>query len=256
LQNQQQLECKLDAILLQIRSGIFPNAKMPLQPREIIIKTYSKGKLLREFIPAKLRVIELPEVDILINYQGYPPGTLRGIYDYNCGKIFLCKDNWCLKTFIHEILHGVSFPTIRRDLIKLSNFFEGLTEFFTGYIMYKSYPYCYTSWKDGIYKICSATYTNWIKLWGSFCRFIPIEKLAGIYFWDGTDYWERRYCELLTTIHQKGYKKFQDPMNNPKPTLEMSFLKECIKNLKNFKKNYTTSISNILDFSQMKSLTT
>lgn len=201
-------------------------------------------------------MVELHEVDILANFPYYSPGSLRGLYDYSSGKIFLSKDRWCLKTLIHEGFHSVSFfavrPDLRRKLLYLN---EGLTELFTGYILYKRYMECYKAWKQDLYEVCSVTksaYLPWVKLLASFCRFVPLTELYKVYFWDGTANWEKRYHEFLAAIHRAGYPRFQDIMRKPKPTLEMSLLRECKKVFgKRFDSIYYSPVECCLDFSQM-----
>jgi len=249
----QQLERQLEVGLQDIKKVIFPHTQSAVPSTERWIKTIYGGTPSKTFLPPESRIVELPEVDILANYPFHKPGTLRGLYDYECGKIFLCRNRWCRETLIHETLHSVSFLGVRPDLRKkLLLFNEGLTEFLAGHLMYQRYTDCYKGWKENLFEVCSVTYLSWVKLWGSFCRFVPISELTKIYFWDGTKNWESRYADFLTTVRQAGYPRFQDVMQNPKPTLEIRFLQECRKAFgKRFDHIYYDPITNSLDFSQM-----
>jgi len=240
-------------LLQDIKKLIFPHTQAAVPSTVKWIKTVYGGPPSKTFLPSEYRIVELPEVDVLANYPFYKPGTLRGLYDYECGKIFLCRNRWCRETLIHETLHSVSFLGPRRDLgRKLLGFSEGLTEFFAGYLMYQRYTDCYKAWKENQFEVCSVTYPSWVKLWGSFCRFIPVSELTKIYFWDNTKNWENSYTDFLTTILQGGYPLFQDVVQNPKPTLEIRMLQECRKAFgKRFDQVYYGSLTNSLDFSQM-----
>jgi len=198
--------------------------------------------------------VELPRADFFSNYPRLTPGGARGIYDYKYGKIILCEGLWCRKTLIHETLHSVSFFSARPDLgRKMLNIVEGLTEFLTGFVTYRCYPYCYSAWKSGLYEVCAVTYPSVVKLWGAFCRFMPITEPAKIYFWDRSSKWETRYSDFLNNIHRAGYPKFGDILQNPKPTMDIKLLQECLKNFgkKNFGDIYYGSLGTCLDFSQM-----
>jgi len=128
------------------------------------------------------RIIELDVTEIMLNYPGAFP-TIRGLYDAATGKIILCQGKWCRETLIHETLHSVSFSAVRADLKRrYVNLFEGLTEFFAGYIMSSKYPDCYEAWKEQKYQECSVTYISFVKLWAAFCRFIRMQELLRIYF--------------------------------------------------------------------------
>lgn len=155
---------------------------------------------------------------------------------------------------IHETLHSLSFTCIRRDLARrYLNLFEGLTEFFAGYVMFRNYPDCYVAWKEESYQECSVTYPPSVRLWSSFCRYVPISELLKIYFWDGSRNWEAKYSNFLQAIHQAGYPNFGDFRRQPTPTIEARILEECLRNFgrNEFLRIYRGSLAETLDFSQM-----
>ena len=199
-------------------------------------------------------IIELDLVDILANYQNFPVGGGRGLHDPRTGKTILCRGRWCRETLIHETLHSLSFSSIRLDLRRsFFNFFEGLTEFFAGYVMFCRYPQCYDAWKEERYTHCSVTYVPSVRLWAAFCRFIPISELVKVYFWDGTRNWEARCDGLLDVIHQAGYPDFDDFVRQRAPTVETKILEECLENFgrEKFRSIYEGPLANTLDFTQM-----
>jgi hypothetical protein len=132
-------------------------------------------------------------------------------------------------------------------------FFEGLTEFFAGYVMFCRYHDCYEAWKGNNYSSCSVTYVQSVRLWAAFCRFIPIVELVKTYFWDGTPDWEARCLGLLEAVHQVGYPHFDDFRRRPTPTVEGKILEECLENFGRleFQSIYEGPLSSTLDFSEM-----
>lgn len=248
------LELQLDEALQDIKSTLCIQAQIAGAPsRDKLIRVISGGVQSTRFLPLENRIIELPLHDILLNYPQYSRG-IRGLFDYKDGKIFICEGEWCREAILHEALHSVSFlcvrPDLRRRLLNLDN---GLTEFFTGYVLYQRYKYCYSAWRESLFPVCSVIYTAWVKLWGILCRFIPISELKKIYFWDGITRWETLYADFLSVIHQTGYPKFQDILRMPKKLpLEVHFYQECRKNFgkKKFDALYG-STQKSLDYGQM-----
>lgn len=201
-----------------------------------------------------ISIIELQLVDILANYLNFPTGGGRGLHDPRIGKTILCWERWCRETLIHETLHSLSFSSVRLDLRRsFLNFFEGLTEFFAGYVMFCRYPPCYPAWKQQRYTYCSVTYIPLVRLWAAFCRFVPMSELVKVYFWDGTKDWEARCENLLDAIHQAGYPRFGDFVRHRAPTVETRILEECLNNFgrEKFRSIYEGPLANTLDFNQM-----
>lgn len=107
-------------------------------------------------------------------------------------------------------------------------FGEGLTEFFTGYILFKDHRTCYDSWKRGTFRECKlSSYKSKVKLWCTFCNFIELGEVIKLYFWTGSCTWDQHYTRFLTAIHNAGYPDFRDIFNLGNDT-EMLFTQECI----------------------------
>ncbi len=205
-----------------------------------------------QFISPDTKIIELDLSDITANYGRAPLGG-RGLYDVEKGKIILVCGNWCRETLIHETLHSVSFSAVSTSFWRYINLFEGLTEFFTGYILYGLYPECFAAWKEQRYHECAVTYASFVKLLSAFCRFLRIQDLLPVYFWNGTNNWNAQFAQLIDTIHQAGYPGFQDFRLRPGLTIETRFMDQCLNNFGKvqFKNTYESPLSELLDFAQM-----
>ena len=239
--------------MVDIKNTLYPQAQVSAQSQSFQIQIATTGTPSWIFSPSDQRVVELDWVDIRANYPNFPAGG-RGLYEPQAGKIILRTDGWCRETLIHETLHSLSITGARSDLKRsFLNFFEGLTEFFTGYVMFRVYHDCYLAWKLGQYSWCSVTYTPWVKLWAAFSRFIPISELVKVYFWDGTGNWEAKTSGLLNAIHSAGYPRFDDFITKRTPTVEAKLYEECRKNFgrDRFESIYNGALINVLDFNQM-----
>jgi len=96
------------------------------------------------------------------------------------------RSHWCRKTFIHELFHAISAFSRIPELWKIakleSDFVEGLTEFFTGYVQYMKYRECYSAWIKSRYPVCAILYEKDVKLFGAIAQvLIPISDFAKIY---------------------------------------------------------------------------
>jgi len=247
-----ELENQRSSALQDIRT-IFAQAQT--YPRGVPkqIRIAAAGPPIFRILSSDTRIVELDVAEVAINYPGFP-ATGRGLYDSETGKIILCQGKWCRETLIHEIFHSVSFGAVRMDLgRRFLNFFEGLTEFFTGYVLFCRHTNCYEAWKEERYQECSVTYARSVKLWAAFCRFIRIQELFRVYFWNGTTEWEAKCDEFFTSIRQAGYPNFGDFRRRPIPTIEMKILDECLKNFgrARFTHIYESPLSEILDFRQI-----
>lgn len=247
------LEAQRNIVLQDIRNSLCVQARVATPSTSCQLRIATCGAPTWVYISSDKRIIELDFVDIRANYSFFSPQD-RGLYDYTNGKILLSLGKWCRETLIHEVLHSVSFPCVRRDLGRRYNLiFEGMTELFTGYVMFRHYSDCHNAWKEKQYQECSATYEPYIRLWASFCRFIPMPELLKVYFWDGTRDWEGKYSSFLRAIHQAGYPNFGDFRRRPTPTVETKILEECLRNFgrTKFKRIYEYPLGDILDFTQM-----
>ena len=106
-------------------------------------------------IPQEFRVVELSEEE-LEEIKGY--SYIRGEYLPENKTLYLQKGQWCIPTLVHELLHAGSYFSWEKELAELSDkiyaFIESLTEFLTGFILYKEYPTCYLNWINKYSEIC------------------------------------------------------------------------------------------------------
>lgn len=123
----------------------------------------------------------------------------------------LHRNFWCIKTVIHETLHACSLQTSVPDLDKrYKDFFEGLTEFYTGYVLHKSYPNTYNNcWRTEDKRLCQLTYPLTTKIWNAFSKFIPINHTYPIYFYNGNNNWKELVDEFVKEIQQT-YPQFDN----------------------------------------------
>ena len=238
------LESHLDTVICSIKRILFPNP-VPL----FSTSPYRLNALggMRFYIQNRIF-----RVDSRIWHLNFPLG-LHGFYVD--GKIFLKEGNWCRKTLYHETLHGVSIfsvSNVYQSVARRHRFLnEGLTEFLMGYILLVDHTKCYNAWKMGTFKECKlSSYKRWVKLWCTFCNFIKLEEVTKLYFWDGTDGWDERYTQFLTSIHNAGYPNFRDVLSLGGNT-EILFTQECLNNFgKNFEHILRSRRS--LDFTRIK----
>jgi hypothetical protein len=237
-----------------IKDTIYRSAKEGAPSKNCQIRIATAGTPQMISLTSGIRIIELNPVDILVNYPRFPIDAGRGLYDPLIGKIILCQGKWCRETLLHETLHSVSFSSVRMDLRRrFLSLFEGLTEFFAGYIMFRKDSECYVAWKENRYPYCSVTYVPSVRLWATFCRFIPMAELVKIFFWNGMPDWENHCHGLLDKIHQLGYPHFDDFIKRPVPTVESKILEECLKNFgrEKFRSIYEGPLPDALDFTQI-----
>lgn len=237
-----------------VRDTLYKHSQVSSPSRSCQMRIVTAGFPRSIPVSPDIRITELDVVDIVANYPHFPVGGGRGLYDPHNGKTILCRERWCIETLIHETLHSLSFSSVRPDLRRtFLNLFEGLTEFFAGYVMSCRYPDCYQAWKEERYTHCSITYIPLVRLWAAFCRFIPMSELVKVYLWEGTKSWEARCSDFLGAIHQAGYPNFDDFVRHRQPTVDTKILEECLKNFgrRKFRSIYESPLANALDFNQI-----
>lgn len=214
------LDIELSDTHENIRTQLKPDATSAYTRSTRFIYADNNGTKTRTLINPQRRIMELTSIEFRWNFLN---PLSRGIF--NNGVIFLRENHWCKKTLNHESLH--SFQNIEfEDKPELKNMIEGLTEFFTGYLLFKECIPCYNSWLAGTYSICSPSYLQWVKMYGAFCHFLPINLLKNLYFQDEKS-WDERYNSFLTTIQQSGFPTFSNPFEGKrKVPLELRFLQE------------------------------
>lgn len=111
---------------------------------------------------------------------------------------------------------------------------------------------CYQAWKENVYDVCSVTYPQMVKISGAFCRFVSINELAKIYFWDGTRNWESRYDQLLYYVRQLGFPQFGDFVRRAGLPIEVRFKEECFRTFgRRFQDILNEPTRTCLDFTKM-----
>ena len=218
------LENALDITMESIRTHLNPDAVSPFSRSHRLIQTEINGSRTPTFLNPDRRIVELSSLEFQWNF----PRTLaRGIFQE--GVIFLRRDHWCKKNLYHESLHSLQnaeFDT--KPELKL--FVEGLTDFFTGCLLYEDSKDCYNAWRQGTYSYCAFSYAQWTKMFGAFCHYLPSSLLKAIYFQDGKR-WGEKYNVFLEEIHSLGFPEFGDVFTGKKKIpLELRFLQECEKN--------------------------
>lgn len=178
---------------------------------------------------------------------------LRGSYLGSDGKIYLHRGKWCIETIIHELLHACSITGIIPLDDRYTEFIEGLTEFYTGYILFKAYPEVYQyCWRSETQWQCQMTYPRSTRLWGAFCHYVPIKETLPIYFYAGgsTDH-AAIMNTFVDTVRSHGYSKFDNPLTRGSMPIHERFKTICKVSFKNFDNLYS-SREKCTDFKDMK----
>lgn len=221
-----QLEASLNRVVSDVKKLLFPNA-LKVNPSCPVTLTAGVGIAIP--IPSPTRIYEVPKSIWSNNFPNW--SHARGLHRSSFGKIFLHEDKWCRETLIHEALHSLSAFNVRTDLRRYRFLNEGITEFLTGYILFRKYPKCYQAWKQERYPECRVTYKRQVRLWCAFCNFVSLKEVVRIYFWDRSTSWQECYSTFLDAIHSAGFPAFRDVFSlEPTPTLEEVFIEECINN--------------------------
>jgi len=218
-----QLEVSLNEVILDVKALLFPNALKVNPSRQY---TLNVGKGIGISIPASRRIYEVQKSIWPNSFPNWR--NARGLYQPSFGKIFLHEDKWCRETLIHEALHSLSAFNVRTDLCRYLFLRDGITEFLTGYILFRKYPRCYQAWNHERYPECKVTYKRQVRSWCAFCNFVSIKEVVRIYFWDRSTPWQQCYSLFLDAIHNAGFPDFRDVFSlEPTPTLEEVFVEEC-----------------------------
>jgi len=197
-----------DSIFDLIRKYLFPNAVQVNPPRSVTLQI-SKPTRKQYTSPAQELILEIEAMDLFQHLRTMIPG-LRGCYRAMEGKTYLVKGMWCLETLIHETLHACSRPVLEPELKRYDELFDGLTELYTGYILFKEYQKCYTDCFISTGQQCEITYYDYTKLWTAFCNFISLENTLGIYF-PTEKIWDDEVDLFVSRIKKLGFNKFTNP---------------------------------------------
>jgi hypothetical protein len=234
-------------ILELIHTQLFKDAIFVKQPQPLEFYFRHSGKSLR--VGPLFRVIELEEEDLLEleNYR-FPPGALRGEYNPDYGKVILNRKIWCMETLYHEFLHATSSSSYNKLLsMKYVNFYEGLTELFSGYLMKKTTPRCYDQcWRIDKESSCYRIYERDVKIWLGLCHFIPFTYTFSFYFYSDKFDFKEKWGNFIENIHNYGYPKFRNIIDDNKKPLWLALHQECNKNFgKEYLKIYDDLINPI-----------
>jgi hypothetical protein len=214
--------------LADIRTELYPAASFVMAQPDVF--NYSNYGLPTIIARGSNR---LSELDPLLFEVTIGKGLIGNYYP-SIGRIFLKKTKWCRHTLIHETLHSVSTFADQHNIrtaIQYRFLNEGLTELFSGYILWKKYNSCYVFWKNRYPNVrctSSESYHKWTRLWYTFCRFVPFNTVAELFFNDNHLLWADQWSNFLQDISNIGYT-FSDPLRRSQGIPEDRFLLECKK---------------------------
>lgn len=236
----------LDEGLEDIRETLYQGAAFVKEPSLFTYSDYGVSAILS---PGANKTKEL---DDLLYVKIISPNS-RGTYIPRHGRIFLKKGSWCRPTLVHETLHSVSIFAADQNIQIGDRYLflrEGLTQFLTGYILWRKYRQCFDSWKDKIYPQWCAleAYENMTRVWYTFCRFVDFEEVKKLYFGNGSFDWSRAWSGFIRFINEAGYE-FKDPLPVREASLQNRFIKQCRKAFGKYKFNKMFEIeSSDLDY--------
>lgn len=178
--------------------------------------------------------------------------TPKGAYNNIDHQIILQQNFWCIKTLIHENLHSCSITARIPNLLKYRSFFEGITEFFAGYILYREFSSAYEHcWKGDSTLLCSMSYGVETRTMISIARYVPMMYIRQLYFGKTLKDWQSSWESVEKYIKTKIDSTFSNPLNVKNGlTLFSELQDQCIK-WKNFEQIFeltesSTDLSKIL----------
>ncbi len=196
--------------LVYIRKYLFNDASFVNEAIDRHLRINNKDT----FLGSESRVVELTEMDVLDNKLKKTERIkeLHGFYGFDDNRIYLIRNKWCIKVMIHEILHACSmttkFPMLR---VKFGDVFEGLTDLYSGYILFKAYENTVNNcWVADSRKHCEVTYKEATQQWLTFCSFLSMEETIRLYFYKSESTWDQVTKEFTASI-QKTIPDFTNP---------------------------------------------
>lgn len=209
-ENLQVLSGKLEQAILDIREVLFPTAQSPCRGAVMSFRTRTHLGIEPRYLSSETRIIELSEQDWYLTVPRRWHDA-RGIQFPLYDKILLKRNNWCLETMLHEALHRFSVFNSDFDLRRRFSVLEdGITEFLVGFILFKKYSYCYSSWISNSFRECSMTYSRSVRRFYAFCNFVNVRSLFALYFWQPNRTWADAWSQFISDIHNSGYPDFRD----------------------------------------------
>lgn len=152
------------------------------------------------FLPENLRIVIEPRRSFT------KVGFARGSYDPIERVITLYDNDWCRKTFIHELFHAISafsrIPELQKVAGSERDFVEGLTEFFTGCILFMKYRECYNAWIESRYPVCAISYEENVRLFGATAQvLVSVSDFVKIYVYNPNVDWFEQYKKFLDSYN-------------------------------------------------------
>lgn len=191
----------LNDALKDVRTVLYPSANFVVSPTGIM-DYYNDLDELITLNQGTSRIKELNPLAFLATtkYSG------AGGYHLESGRIFLEEGSWCRICAIHETLHSVSIFAANKKIATQFDFLsEGITELFTGYVLWKRYPVCFDAWKQKIYypEWCGSSqdYTIMARKWYTFCRFVDFGILKKLFFGIRQMKWSNAWKRFINDIN-------------------------------------------------------
>lgn len=211
-----------------IKTHVFSRAHRVNQSVSVTL-TLSNMKIQHVLSPTDL-MFEMDKND-LDKKRGKDTTYLRGFYNPNEGKIYLHRDYWCIKTAIHETLHACSVTSLLPKLKKYKPLYEGLTEFYAGYILSKVYCETYENcWRTESNRYCQMTYEQPTTIWSALFHFIPMPYSTNLYFAPDFTNWDEQTKIFVEKIQVYGYPDFENPFTGDGQATHLRLNKQCKKN--------------------------
>ncbi len=214
-----------DLSLQLIQKHVFRNAKR-VNPSTAVTVDISYPSISHTISPSEL-VFEMEKMELdrklAIDTKG-----IKGCYNSGEGKIYLNKELWCIETIIHETLHACSRTSESNQLDKYLPLYEGLTEFYTGYILFKEFEECYRNcFQTNFGRLCQMTYEDTTKLWVACCNFISLSDTIELYF-NSEKNWEESVKDFVEKVKSK-YSNFSNPFSKGGMSVQLKFEIQCSK---------------------------
>ena len=223
---------------MDIRTHLYPQAFVVNKGRQITLDILNSS--FKVPLTDAVRIFELEAIDIRRNFPSKSVERiprLRGFTFYNDGRIYLHKDNWCIKTIYHEMLHLCSRTSSQTSKVRIMTkkhrgLFEGLTELLAGYVLSKTYWHSYHNcWQGEGLDLCKMTYYPQAALWATFCSRVPLSDTFGIYFQEGNKNWYELTKDFENKVQSSGFLDFSNPFDDSDISGEDRLTEECINML-------------------------
>lgn len=239
----------LDSTLQEIKSN-FGVAQVKGVQSSLSLKRKTDGQVLK-ILPTDLRVYKLEK---RMWNQIFPP-SYRGVYFSKGNKILLNDEKWCKKTLIHESLHSVSifnYPSNSAFFKMTLPFAEGLTEFLTGLLLWRTHNDCYENWRHRRFKeLCGLSYPRDTRIFFSFCGCVNLQCLIDLYFGTYTNIFPNAWTDFTEAIRQNTGNNFNDVLDQGRKIgLINAFRIECERQ---FKRKFR-DLQKLLDYNLLQGI--